>query len=45
MRARSPHGPNDPRGPFLFAAPLDAAGLAQADRVRPLFGLSEPDGR
>lgn len=41
MRARSPQGPQDPKGPFLFAAPLDAAGLAQADRVRPLFGLPE----
>lgn len=41
MRARSPQGPNDPKGPFLFAAPLDAAGLAQAERVHSLFGLPE----
>lgn len=41
MRARSPHGPNDPKGPFLYAAPLDAEGLAEAQRVHALFGLKE----
>lgn len=45
MRARSPHGPNDPKGPFLFAAPLDRDGLAQAERVNALFGLPTEAGR
>lgn len=39
MRARSPHGSNDPKGPFLFSSPLDAEGVAQAERVDSLFGL------
>lgn len=39
MRARSPHGPNDPKGPFLFSSSLDAEGTAYAERVDTLFGL------
>ncbi len=38
LRERSPHDPRDPKGPFLYAAPLDAAGLAEAERTAGLFG-------
>ncbi|MBH9575677.1 Spy/CpxP family protein refolding chaperone [Inhella proteolytica] len=40
LRERSPHDPRDPTGPFLYAAPLDAAGLAEAERTQGFF-----DGR
>lgn len=38
LREQAPHDPRDPKGPFLYADPLDAQGLKAADRVGPLFG-------
>ncbi|MBH9553853.1 hypothetical protein [Inhella gelatinilytica] len=41
LRARSPHDPRDPKGPFLYAAPLDAAGMAEATRTEGFFGADK----
>ncbi|MFG6467603.1 hypothetical protein [Roseateles sp. BYS87W] len=38
LRDRSPHDARDPKGPFLYAAPLDAAGVAEAEKTGGLFG-------
>lgn len=39
LRDSAPHDAQDPKGPFLYADPLDAADLEQALQTAPLFGL------
>lgn len=42
LRDRSPHDPRDPKGPFLYAAPLAAADLNEANRTEALFRAPRP---